>query len=244
MRLIVRMVGSGRLSKWTLLYRLAKDSFSPQFKGLAILWAFYLAVAPPPTYRVLQTIGSECESVLDIGCGRNSFTSNLGCSVSVGVEAWLPDILEAKGRGTHDHFVVARAERLCFAPKSFDCVLALDVIEHLTRREGFSLIEEMETIARRKIVIFTPNGFVPQRKEGSPLQFHKSGWTVKDFKAMGFKITGVRCPRAVWFRRNSVVDKSKISSKLREIGSNIFHFLGTDPEMCFQLLCVKSPRDR
>ena len=35
-------------------------------------------------------------------------------------------------------------------PKTFDAVIALDLIEHLEKKDGFKLIEMMTKIAKRK----------------------------------------------------------------------------------------------
>ena len=66
---------------------------------------------------------------------------------------------------------------------SFDCVTALDVIEHIKKAEGLRLLEDMERIAKKRIVVFTPNGFLPQSvHNNNPLQIHKSGWKVKEMR--------------------------------------------------------------
>jgi len=49
--------------------------------------------------------------------------------------------------------------KLPFKQKSFDTVLCMEVIEHLEKEEAIRLIEDMEKIARKKIIITTPVGF-------------------------------------------------------------------------------------
>jgi len=44
--------------------------------------------------------------------------------------------------------------------KSFDIVIAMDLIEHLPKSDGYKLLYEMERIARKACMIMTPNGFV------------------------------------------------------------------------------------
>ena len=70
--------------------------------------------------------------------------------------------------------------------------MGLEVLEHLTKKEGYELIKKMESIAKRKIIISTPNGFLPQEEHDSnKLQIHKSGWTVDEFKNLGYKVEGI-----------------------------------------------------
>jgi hypothetical protein len=81
---------------------------------------------------------------------------------------------------------------LCFIPNFFDAVLALDVIEHLEKAKGVRLIETMEKIAKKKVLIITPNGFVPQGAGAKNLfQVHLSGWTVGELKMLRYEIRGI-----------------------------------------------------
>jgi hypothetical protein len=50
----------------------------------------------------------------------------------------------------------------------------------------------MENVAKKKIIIFTPNGFLRQDEyDGDKLQIHKSGWTVDEFKKLGYEVKGI-----------------------------------------------------
>ncbi len=62
-----------------------------------------------------------------------------------------------------------------------DAVICIDVLEHLTKKEGLEFIKKMEKWAKKKIIIFT-NGYVPQDVDKNPLQIHKSGWSYNEFK--------------------------------------------------------------
>lgn len=75
--------------------------------------------------------------------------------------------------------------------ESFDSVFLIDVIEHLEKEDGVQLLKEMERIACRQVLLFTPLGFMPQHYEvgdtdawglnGTEYQEHKSGWEPEDF---------------------------------------------------------------
>lgn len=80
-----------------------------------------------------------------------------------------------------------------YKKKSFDAVIATDVIEHFTKKETVQLLKKMETIARKKVVILTPNGFLHQgHYDNNPYQDHKSGWYAKDLQKLGYKVYGLR----------------------------------------------------
>lgn len=79
-----------------------------------------------------------------------------------------------------------------FDDNSVDTIFVMDVIEHMTKKDGLKLIKEIDRVARNQVIIFTPVGFYPMfyKKSvdkdawglgGIDVQEHKSGWTPKDF---------------------------------------------------------------
>jgi ubiquinone/menaquinone biosynthesis C-methylase UbiE len=78
------------------------------------------------------------------------------------------------------------------ATSSFDAVVAFDFIEHLTKTDGLKLLNEMERIARKKVVVYTPNGFLPQEAfDNNPYQKHLSGWTYNEMQQLGYNVYGI-----------------------------------------------------
>ena len=146
----------------------------------------------------LKLFGNElkkCNSVLDLGCGFKSPIMNFPKTFyAVGVEIHKPYIKISKQKKIHDkyyHLDVLDAGRK-FGPKSFDCVIALGVIEHLSKKEGFKLLEIMEKLARKSIIIFTPNDFLKSHKRHAQKGYdHKSGWKAEEFKKLGYTVYGV-----------------------------------------------------
>ena len=76
---------------------------------------------------------------------------------------------------------------------SFDVVIAFDLIEHMSKEDGYLLLYEMERIARHLVVVYTPTGFLWQPPSpNNYLNAHVSGWVPRDFKQFGFrKIVGI-----------------------------------------------------
>ena len=148
-----------------------------------------------PHWRYIEKEIRGCHSLLDLGCGYPSPVSNFSYKLhTVGVDAFGPSIAKSKADHIHDEYVqtdVLEAHKH-FRKKSFDCVIALDLIEHLDKNSGFKLIEEMETLARKKVVIFTPNGFLSQPAHGGNRhQKHLSGWSVDEMRNRGYKVIGI-----------------------------------------------------
>src|SRR3954447_5663016 len=105
-------------------------------------------------------------SVLDVGCGSNSPLGRFSRrpSYAVGVDLFEPALAASRAAGIHDDYehadVLAIGER--FDARSFDVAVAFDLIEHLDKTDGEALLRSMEQIARERVVLFTPNGFLPQ----------------------------------------------------------------------------------
>lgn len=147
-------------------------------------------------YKILEKELKNCDSVLDVGCGSDSPLSRVKKTfLSHGVDTHKPSILKSKNKKIHDDYTVGNINNLSlhFKSKSFDAVIALDVIEHFPKKEAYQLIKNMEKIARKKVIILTPNGFYPQDGyDSNPYQIHKSGWSKKELKDTGYEVYGLR----------------------------------------------------
>jgi SAM-dependent methyltransferase len=182
-----------------------------------------------------------CESVLDIGCGSSSPIKHLPKKFyAVGCDSFPGAIEKSQKEGIHDQYRLMNVLDLDknFPPQSFDCVLALDLIEHLEKEEGVRLIAMMEKTAKKKVVIFTPNGFLPQQEYENNLgQIHKSGWSVEEMKEKGFRVKGIMGWKALRGNKGSL----KFSPKtFWAIISNLTQMVvKKNPEWAFQILCVK-----
>jgi len=152
------------------------------------------------TRLTLREVLKDCDTVLDVGCGKSMNMRWLGVKNSTGIDGYEPDLEEARRCGTHDQLVLGNVCKLdeYFKPDQFDAVVALDVIEHLTKEDGLRMMQAMEKIARRKIIIFTPNGFLPQRHlEKSDLQEHISGWEIAEMQQHGYRVIGMLGPKSL-----------------------------------------------
>lgn len=133
-------------------------------------------------------------TILDVGCGRGELMAFVKSRIrvfSVGVDIYLSYINKAKKKEIHNEYVRADARFLPFRPKSFDAVLCSQVIEHLQRDKGLKLIEMSELIAKYKVVIGTPVGYVlPGYLNGNPLLIHKSGYFPSEFEDKGYSVKG------------------------------------------------------
>jgi len=147
----------------------------------------------PTTVFCLRKNLRDCESVLDLGCGPSSplqFCKNI--KRSTGVEAFGPYLEETKKKKIHSDYVESRIEAVDFPEKSFDAVVMIEVLEHLPEETGLEMIRKTEKWAKKKIILSTPNGFLPQDTyDENVFQKHLSGWTAAKMQALGFQCWGL-----------------------------------------------------
>jgi hypothetical protein len=181
---------------------------------------------------------ADCATVLDLGCGNNSPLQDCNVPFSVGVELFDPYLEESKGRAIHNEYIRADIRKIELKPKCFDAIVAIEVLEHLTREEGHTLIKKMETWARKKVIITTPNGYLWQDGyHGNPLQEHRSGWTVAELRRLGFEVSGINGWNRLRGYKGLVKWKPAfLWDKVSDLSQRItYHY----PRLAFQLFATK-----
>lgn len=203
---------------------------------------FFVYIGDLSYYKTLEKEVSGAKTVLDVGCGSWSPLANVKKTFySVGIDIHKPSIEEIKKKKIHDDDKVGDVLNLdkFFKPKSFDVVVALDVVEHFEKKQGLDLIKKMESIAKKKVVIFTPYGFTKQDPvDGNPFQKHKSGWTIAEFDRMGYKLHGMRGFRFI--RGEYATIKYKPWFLWGIISTLSQAFVYNFPQLAYQLIAVKT----
>lgn len=153
----------------------------------------------PDAHWALRRALADAGSVLDVGCGVDvsplSFFEKPPGQRRIGIDRYAPSIERSRAAGMHDEYV--HADILAFADDPanagrFDAVVALDVVEHFEKPQSIALVERLERLAKRRVVVLTPNGFLPQEPyDGNEFQRHLCGWTVDEFEARGYTVRGV-----------------------------------------------------
>ena len=133
-------------------------------------------------------------TILDVACGLSFKSKYIPAQLRVGV-----DIYEEYFKHIESDVPYAvikydiRKLNEIFVPKSFDLVIALDVIEHLTKEESLELIKQCEKIAKLGVVLETPKGYIPQNLDiqghgGHEWQTHRSAWEPEELEKLGYKV--------------------------------------------------------
>jgi len=137
------------------------------------------------------------ETVADVGCSDGRGSEVLGTLNSTGFDIYEPALRQAVVRGRRRRAVLADVRQLPARDGAFDVVVSLDVVEHFPKTEALALIAELERVARRLVVLLTPNGFIPQPPgEDEPWQEHRCGFHASELEALGYSVRGRGGPAA------------------------------------------------
>ena len=193
--------------------------------------------------QFLEEAVGDVESLLDVGCGANSPLGRFKRRPqrTVGVDLHEPSLERSRAAGTHDEYRILDVMTIAdeFGPDSFDAVVAFDLLEHLSAEDGRNLIAAMEQVARRRVVLLTPNGFVPQDEyDDNPLQAHRSGWTAEELKALGFEVRGLNGLR--FLRGEQGTPRWRPARVWGRIAAASEPIAYTRPKAAFHLLASKS----
>lgn len=161
----------------------------------------YLKLNLPFSYmRVLKKSIGNPATILDLGCGDGSLMGILSKGEKwkiTGIDIY-PKAIES-ARKSNIYVKVLRGDLLKTIRNNnlkskYDVVFFSQVIEHVTRNQGEKILDEIEKIAKKRILVGTPRGFMEQPHEfldGNPHQVHKSGWSIEDFTSRGYRVFGV-----------------------------------------------------
>lgn len=183
------------------------------------------------------------QTLLDVGCGANSPIQRFSKKIPhcVGLDGFLPSIEKSKAKKIHHEYIHGELfESLEKIPsKSYDIVIAMDVIEHFEKADGWRLWSELERISKKRTVVFTPNGFLPQGEyDENPHQLHRSGWTTQEFIDRGYSVCGVNGLKFLKGEFGAPRIKPRWLGNL--ISDHTQFFTHSRPELAFQILGHKT----
>jgi GT2 family glycosyltransferase/SAM-dependent methyltransferase len=135
----------------------------------------------------------SAKTILDLACGQGNpmvfLKYRMNFEKSVGVDLFEPYIEEARKAKIHDKYIISDIRTVKFPPKSFDIVLASHVVEHMPKKEAWQVVENMEKIAKKQVIIATPIGeHYHPAVDGNELQIHKSHFMPEEFEKRGYKV--------------------------------------------------------
>lgn len=180
---------------------------------------------------ILKKIAGNPKTVLDIGCGDGEIMSIIGDKKwkVTGIDIYADSLQQAKATGMYKELIkgdlIKECEKLIHQKKKYDLVFCSQVIEHITKKEGKTLLDLADKLAKKKIYFGTPLGFMHQPHifiKGNPHQHHKSGWELEDFQKKGYTVHGVGF-RPIW----SESGLARTENKFFELILTIIGFLSS-----------------
>lgn len=147
----------------------------------------------------MNNVSNGSLKVLDIGSGlglpwlvANEYIRE--CSIdlttidAIPIRAYEHGIFHQKNKHSIKHLMGDAISVLKSMPdNSFDLSICMDMIEHLSKEDGYRLLYEMNRISRLAFALSCPNGFFWQPPNSdNPFQAHLSGWKFREFKSLGF----------------------------------------------------------
>jgi len=96
----------------------------------------------------------------------------------------------------------------------------------------------MERLATRRVVISTPNGFLPQRSKDGDLQEHLSGWSAEDLRSYGYRVLGMYGPKSLRGEYHRIKYQPRAFWALVSVLGHCLQ-TRTHPEKAAALFCVK-----
>lgn len=102
-----------------------------------------------------KLIPSDVGSLADIGCGHGGFLNIVAAHRK---ELKLKGVDSSEGALSHVAFekLMASITDLPFKPGEFDCVSALEVLEHLTEEDFEKALSELSRVANKYIIVSVP----------------------------------------------------------------------------------------
>lgn len=192
---------------------------------------------------------SNAKVILDVGCGKGDFflrtllnvdTSLFKISYTVGSDIFLTYLFKAKA--IYNDVLRCNVRFLPLRDASCDLVIASQIIEHLKKNDGLTLVKDLERISAEAIIITTPVCYNPKQhlEDNNPWQMHQSTWHPDEFKKRGFKVYGYAGARFLRGERGEFKIKSKIIEPFLFIISLLTQFIVQKlVTASYQMLCIK-----
>ena len=148
-------------------------------------------------YKYVRDATGDGESLLSLCCGIGLELESLKTNNITAVDIVPVYLAEVYKRCPQAKVVCADALDYVKTQQdnSVDVISLIDGIEHMTKEVGAQLITQMKRVCRKKILLFTTEGYVRNEPhnawdiEGADeYQEHKSGWRIEELKQAGFNL--------------------------------------------------------
>lgn len=108
----------------------------------------------------------------------------------IGVDVNEESLFFCRKHKIYDKLVKHKLPLLPFKSKSIDFLICSEVIEHLSKKDGLKLLNEIDRVCRERAVVTTPNIFF-HNPPGTEADKHRSNWQASNFSQSGYRVYGL-----------------------------------------------------
>lgn len=164
--------------------------------------------------QYLDSIGFKGGDVLDVGCGRGTYSELFGPNY-IGIDKESKEIAHARENYKNSRFEVMNAARLNFPDNSFDLVFSIAVFHHLDDDDIVKTFSEVLRVTKKNGHILIVDLVLPKRMKflAYPLFWLDKGARIRDFG----RLTALLSDENIKLRFNSL-------NRFINIGAAIFEW--------------------
>lgn len=228
--------------------RLVQSNYISKYLDKKFLYSVHQAVAHHVS-RVYTPLANDNSVMVDVGCSKGTFMkilretdiSTFGYSYSIGLDIFRPNLFCAKK--VYTDVIQCDVKNLPLRESSCDIILAVEIVEHLTKHAALTLIKDLDRISKKTIVLTTPVGFNIKEdlEDNNPWQLHISSWNPEELRKLGFMIYGIGGARFFRGEKSELRFTKKMFKTAFRFLSFASHFITRKyVTKSFQMLCIKN----
>lgn len=193
--------------------------------------------------KYVESISAKNLSILDLGAGSGNYwrAGRLAELVTnQNIEVTCMDVNYTNHQTGNLNYIKGSVPSSLYSlsEDSFDLVIAFDLLEHLTKSDGYLTLYEMQRICIHACIVFTPNGFSWQPpSDNNKFNAHISSYRTQDFNTFKFNnIYGMISLK--WLIGPYSLPKNDTTRMRREIIALFGLFVFKLPKLSYSLFAV------
>jgi ubiquinone/menaquinone biosynthesis C-methylase UbiE len=140
--------------------------------------------------------------ILDVASGLGHWCFQRPLAEWVGIDLWLPYLIQQRREERFVDPVLGTAIRLPFLSRCFDLVLCIEILEHLPGKAGIRMLQEAKRCAKVAVIVTVPTDPLGRHAHDvvnqNPHERHVTQISADQLAEQGFRIHTVRTQDPKW----------------------------------------------